>query len=44
MNVPVVTNCGIWEGLDGPTTGCESESVEPDQTEETSPTPIEQSE
>jgi hypothetical protein len=44
MDVPVVTNCGLWAGLDGPTTGCESESVEPDQTEETSPTPVEQSE
>lgn len=44
MDVPVVTNCGIWEGLDGPTTGCEAESVEPDQSEETSPTPVEQSE
>lgn len=44
MDVPVVTNCGIWEGLDGPTTDCTAESVEPDQSDETSPTPVEQSE
>lgn len=44
MNVPVVTNCGLWAGLDGPTTACASEDVEPSQTSETGDAPVEQSE